>query len=151
MDTQLFDDFPVLESALALELGLTKEAMRDLRKKHLAAGEFALGRRGMCFTHAAANRLRAALGVSEKKAPAEKETPAPSVVSTTVVTLYIKAKPMNKRIVLACADEALMGEVVRVRVRSSENFIKGMEIHALHDTGTLYSLVGRCPRFRGRF
>lgn len=150
MDTHLFDEFTVPESDLARELGLTKEAMRDLRKKHLAGGEFALDRKGrMCFTPAAADRLRAVLGVSEKKGPG-----GPTLVdadATGPVTLYVKAKPMNRRIVLACSDQALEGEEVRVRVRSNENFIKGMEIHALHDAGTLYTLVGRCPRTRGRF
>ncbi|XHR29882.1 MAG: hypothetical protein ACFUZC_04875 [Chthoniobacteraceae bacterium] len=151
----------ILESDLARELGLKKDEIRDLRKKHLAAGDFSFSKSGITILEAAANRIRAAFGAAKKEGgelPLIASTPPPSekkggpeMASREPVTLWVKRCPLNIHIVECCLNKELAGDVVRVRVRSSANFIPKMEIRALHESGTLYSLVGRCPRYRGRF
>ena len=149
----------VLELDLARELGLSKEGIRELRKKHLEPGEFALGKNGMCLSEAGADKLRMALGAPEKKcAPVleveKKGAPASASSgegSSDEVALWVRSCPINKRIVLACLKADLSGPVVRVVVKSNVNFIPKMEIKGRLTAETLYHLVGRCPRFRGRF
>jgi hypothetical protein len=41
--------------------------------------------------------------------------------------------------------------LVRVRVRNTEKFVIGMEMNARHVQADLWELVGRGPRFRGRW
>lgn len=180
----------ILEADLARELGLSKEAIRDLRKQQLEAGEFEIGRRGTCLTAAAAVKLRRAAGAPEKKGGAELglgsgeegdgtnrthgtdgtngdlKKNGPEKKGGAVVpgdarelpwseraeeTLYVRRCTANVRIVEACRDRELTGEVLRVRVKSNVNFTPRMELKVKQEAGSLYALVGRCPRWRGRY
>jgi DNA-directed RNA polymerase beta subunit len=78
----------------------------------------------------------AAAAVDEKKAaaPAEQE-------------LTVQALTRNGQIVMATRGE----ELVRVRVRESRHFVAGMKMTCRHLQADLWELVGRCPRFRGRW
>ena len=40
---------------------------------------------------------------------------------------------------------------VRVRVRNNKNFVRGMEIPCRQIQGEVWELIGRCPRFRGKW
>ena len=144
----------VVEADLARELGLSKEAIRELRKQHLLAGEFELGRTGTCLTPAAADRLRLACGSPEKKEAENFEKKGgPDLAGDLrpVVTLYVKRCPVNRKIVEACLKADLTGDVVRVRVNTNVNFIPRMEMKARREAWSMYVLVGRCPRYRGRY
>jgi len=154
-------DHTIVEADFARALGLAKEDIRELRKRHLMPGEFELGRRGMCLTPAAAEKLRLACGAPEmaliapeKKGPEKKEGGADMALpwdQRPVVTLYVQRCPANSRIVEACLEPDLSGDVVRVRVKANVNFIPRMALKAKQEAQSLYVLVGRCPRFRGRY
>jgi hypothetical protein len=167
-------DQTILEKDLARELGLTQDELRELRRKHLGGGDFGPSKHGMWISQAGADRIRTALGVFEKKggcelpldgpasspgmteADFEKKGAAASGAATSapagaVTALWVKSCPMNRRLVLACLNRELTGDVMRVRVRSSENFTPRMEIKARLESGSLYRLEGRCPRTKGRF
>lgn len=67
------------------------------------------------------------------------------------VTLVVTSKrpPRNSHIV-----EAKLGEqLVRVRVKDNANFLPGMEIRARQDEdyADMFVLVGRTPRYKGRW
>lgn len=65
--------------------------------------------------------------------------------------MVVISKPMNTKIVL-CKKIVAAGPVLeRVRVQASANFLPGMKLTALHEQGTVWTLVGRCPRWRGRW
>lgn len=82
----------------------------------------------------------------------------PPVVVSGPVSLRVVQVPVNPRLVL-CVPTTLQGmpqagaERVRVKVRSNVNFIPGMLLKAEAIAGLpgMFSLVGACPRFRGRF
>jgi hypothetical protein len=68
--------------------------------------------------------------------------------------LICTATPRNRRIVAAVRKNAPAGaaaEVVWVRVRDSSNFRAGMALRARAIGGNLHELVGRCPRYPGKF
>lgn len=70
-----------------------------------------------------------------------------SVIVPAVVTRFF----MNKRILEAEILKNGKMERVRVRVKSSENFVRKMKIKIRPRSATMYELVGRCPRYRGRW
>jgi len=59
----------------------------------------------------------------------------------------VMARP-SRAIPRACIDEKGM---VRVRVRNNEKFTHGMEMQCRHLQKDLWELIGRCPRYRGRW
>lgn len=74
----------------------------------------------------------------------------------TVGRLKVVRRVLNPRIVMASPLGDLMGDgrgaaIVRVRVRSSANFVVGMVLQAQQVKGDLWELCGRCPRWRGRW
>jgi hypothetical protein len=63
------------------------------------------------------------------------------------VDLIVKRLFPNRRLL-----EAYNGDqVVRVRVRDNANFRPKMPLKAKHAGGEFYELLGRCPRFPGRY
>lgn len=68
--------------------------------------------------------------------------------SSKPVPLTVSARCLNPRLIIATANN---GDLVRVRVRDSQNFQKGMSLTAKQIQADLYELVGRCPRFKGRW
>lgn len=94
--------------------------------------------------------------------PTEKTRPGPitaanrllppaSRVSGELCFLFAWHRPINTNILearLNAADQSREG-VVRVRVRSNENFMRGQELLARWIDADLYELVGHCPRHRG--
>jgi hypothetical protein len=61
----------------------------------------------------------------------------------------VKAKkiPLNPRLVFG----EWMGEPVRVRVPDSKKFVPGMQMRCRKIEGDLYELVGRGPRYKGKW
>lgn len=58
-----------------------------------------------------------------------------------------KKIPMNPRLVLG----EWMGQAVRVRVHDSRKFVPGMKLKCRLVEGDVMALVGRGPRFKGRW
>lgn len=81
-------------------------------------------------------------GKSEKIA-----TPVPPPAAGEVRTLVAVAKVRNKRILKARDQD----RVAWVRVRDSKNFRAGMELQAKFISGEQWELIGRCPRWNGKF
>jgi hypothetical protein len=68
-----------------------------------------------------------------------------SVVEEARVTrFFLNPKVLEARLEKSSAP-------VRVRVKSSVNFVRGMLIKVRPLDAHLWELVGRCPRFRGKF
>jgi len=77
-------------------------------------------------------------------------------------TLKVLALTRNKQIVTALFTEeelkpkgsTFQGDrpgIARVRVRDSKNFVPGMTMLCRHLQRDLWELIGRCPRFKGRW
>jgi hypothetical protein len=76
------------------------------------------------------------------------------LMAPTLKRMRVQAIPRNPKLVLAVpADEKNGGpeHVVRVRVRSNQNFLPGMELNARMESEEQGVLEGRCPRYRGRY
>jgi len=71
------------------------------------------------------------------------EPPGPGEVVATVTR-----QVPNKHLVMARLAD---GGEIRVWVKTNKNFTPGMTLRATQRVGSLYDLVGNCPRFRGRF
>jgi hypothetical protein len=63
------------------------------------------------------------------------------------VEVRVKKVPMNPRIVVGLLD----GVEVRVRVRDSRKFVPGMLMKCVGVDEGVFELVGRGPRFKGRW
>ena len=48
-------------------------------------------------------------------------------------------------------DTSAWGGVLTVRVKNNENFIKGMTLPAIHQTGRVWALARKLPRRRGHW
>ena len=68
----------------------------------------------------------------------------PLMLSDGVQTLILFKKYRNKHIVGA----HLEGQLVRVQVKNSQNFKRGMELPCVHVEQDLWKFVGRAPRGR---
>ena len=68
-------------------------------------------------------------------------------VAGEIRTLVAVAKVRNKRILRARDQD----RVAWVRVKDSKNFRPNMELQAKFISGEQWELVGRCPRFNGKF
>jgi hypothetical protein len=78
----------------------------------------------------------------------ESFTEAIEYTSSQPVPLTVSNRCINPKLIIATANN---GDLVRVRVRDNQNFQKGMKVNAKQIQADLYELVGRCPRFKGRW
>jgi hypothetical protein len=97
--------------------------------------------------------LRALLGCPESpeegKARLSQSVREPEPISLLITSIR---PPKNPHIIEAVRKDN-GGESVRVRVRNNQNFLPGMEIRARpsEEYPDVYVLVGRTPRYRGRW
>jgi hypothetical protein len=109
-------------------------------------------RKQMMITEAGYVALRGLLGCpespNEEKARVSYCVREPEPISLIITSLR---PPKNPHIIEAVPKEG--GEPVRVRVRDNSNFMPGMEIRARQDEQypDVFVLVGRTPRYRGRW
>ena len=138
------------EGQVAIYLGVSRAWLRKARFDVPGAPE-ALRRVGKTFywSPAGVNTLRRqVLGESldspapEKTQAADNET-TPEPERCKVLRLF-----PNRHLLLA---EDAHGSSVRVRVSDSSNFMPKMVIKARQIERDLYELVGRAPRYRGRW
>jgi hypothetical protein len=146
------------ESKLSHVLGPSRNELRRLRGIHLQEGlDWLVDKRRVVWTLSGVEKIRAVLTL-----PPEKTAPAPASALTPAlpepVTLLVwNPRVTNNRIVMAYApgtDPQDKNNLLRVRVRSSENFMRfvngePMKLKARHIQADLYELVGRCPRRKG--
>ena len=144
--------FDVFEARVAAECGISRDLASDLRRKHLIEGEdFAYVRKRVMYTGAGVAKLQAALSLEadDIKAPAPDTAKQPEAVKLVVWRTFPTG---NTKILEAYApgkDPLDRGNIFRVQVRSSANYIKGMELPAIHEHDDVYRCARPDPRWRG--
>lgn len=149
-------EFTTKESTLARTMGIPRGALRTARAKLLEGTDWKLIQNTVLYSENGMKRLERVLtGQSmspgaEKKGMAAKEPSKPLVEPPATPEEkkgVVTALTRNRQILMAEID----GETCRVRVRSSENFVAGMQLTVQHIDEDLYEFTGRCPRSRGRW
>lgn len=106
-------------------------------------------------------------GASEQEAKPEDETEkllaAMAHPSEIVELEAVRVNLLNRQLILCClpgtpaAERQNVADLLRVRVRDAENFVvrdnhgRPFMVPARCIQGTLYELVGRCPRQKGKW
>jgi hypothetical protein len=127
-----------LEKDLATELGVDREILKDWRKKGLQGWE----KKGNAIVwssdgeHEIRNRIQREICVKDLGEP----LPVPELQELKITKL-----PFNPKLVVC-------GETY-VRVHNNRNFLIGMTVNARPpaDGGRVWVMVGRCPRWRGKY
>lgn len=148
----------ISEHDLARELGVSRDLVRKARRS--LDIPLQMDGKTAVLPDTEAERVRSHLGAppTEKDAPClcgasalapvvTDSAPAAPPPGQEVVTLRVHRIVQNPHIILATDGLCIL----RVRVRSSANFIVGMEIPARRIQGDLYELARPCPRARGRW
>lgn len=156
------------EERLAARLGVSRELLRTFRDENLTEGQqWTMAGREVAYSEAGVRMLLTHLGarLREKRpqgpggltiqglleeARLEDATEAvdeKKAAGPVEDELTVQALTRNGQIVMATRGE----ELVRVRVRESRHFVPGMRMTCRHLQADLWELVGRCPRFRGRW
>ncbi len=162
--------FTVWQSHLASRLGLSIEEIR-LAKKGLVEGtDWALVGNRIKFTEKGAQEVAAVLGCSIPPAPkllgfgavpveipalpSDSEPPKKNHANGAASFLVIR-KTANPHILEAYpegSDPAVRANQVRIRVKDSQNFTRGMKISARPCLAAgLYEFTGRVPRWPGKY
>ena len=151
MIKQSMGDWARQEEAFAVALGLKREKLSSLRKEHLKEGEH-WGRLKGRITYRVGGEVKMRgvvallLGIEEKEDVVDEEIGREEPEEMEVVRVF----PINRRLV---EWERVTGEKVRVTVGDNVNFLKGMVLKARPPwgSGRLWVMVGRKPRWRGRW
>lgn len=127
-----------LENELAEELGLERKIISRMRKN----GEIEATKVGnrVAYSEEQEHKLRNL--IQKEMMVQELGDPQPAKTEQELVITQI---PRNPRLVV-CNE-------IYVRVRSNENFLRGMKVKArppLEDNG-VWVMIGRCPRWRGKY
>lgn len=147
--------FVHLENEVATRLGVNRPVLRALRGSLLVEGvDFGFEKNRAAFSDAGLVKLEAHFKLKLPAQPLPQSAPEP-------VTLCVwNHRLKNRRIVeayLPGTNPQRRENIVRVRVRSAENFRKTgpdgkpMELLARHVQADLYELLGAVPRRPGRW
>jgi len=150
--------FYIREASLVGRLNISRTDLLAIRNRLLTEGQHyaRVGRRVMLSDEGfalVAKSLEMTPAEAHKAAPAgdPKNEKKPAGAAYTHDVMVYKVSPratFNPHIVLAVN---LVGQLVRVRVKSKTNFRPGMPIKCMQVQGDLYDLVGNCPRFPGKY
>lgn len=174
------EGFPFSEKKVRAALGVSRDEVRALRTSRLTEGvHFARGKQmSVWLNQSGVDALMPPAAQSsaqppetrsgpnaddsgaKKPAPGETpkdpntQTPKPEAEVVTLRVVHCSLK--NPHLLLACADKEdpdRPEKTVRVRVRSTANFTRRMEIPATLVAGysDLYDLACRCPRQKGKW
>lgn len=128
------------EIELADELGVERSVLKEFRREGLE-GWVKGGKVGnwVSWTEEGETRVRDRL----KQEMDIEELPDPVPVPSPSEFIITKI-PLNSRLVI-CGD-------VYVKVKDNKNFLKGMKLSARPPVeGRSWVMVGRCPRYRGKY
>ena len=125
------------EKDLAEELGIERELLKDFRKEGMQGwvkdGNWVVWTKE--GEHSVRNAIQKKMCIEELDEP----EPEPIIREFTVTKI-----PLNRRLVI-CGDTYVM-------VTDNKNFMKGMKLNARPPReGRSWVLVGRCPRWRGKY
>lgn len=130
------------ENDLAKELGVNRNILKKMRKDGTIATSSWVKVSNQIVYHEEGEDevreiLKSQLSADELSAP----LPPPDEPKEMVITKL----PLNPRMVI-CGD-------VRVKVRENKNFLIGMKVNARPsmDNEQVWVMIGRCPRWRGRY
>ena len=171
--------FPFMENHVRARLGIGKDEIRSLRQQHLVENtDWLLKKKRIWLAALGVEKLCAAKGLEPKFASPNAQTAnavdagaipaAPPTGPIPKKNAALKAKPaepiklivvqrcVNPHMIQACdpKDDPIMPKkMVRVRVRSNENFTRHMEIPAVLVAGytDLYDLARACPKKKGKW
>lgn len=127
------------EKDLAEELGVDRNILRAWRTEG-EVDDWEKRGNSICYNsdgeHKVRNLLQKQICVEELSAPLDPEEPQ---------DMKITKIPLNPNLVI-CGDQY-------VRVKSNKNFLTGMSVKARPPAtgGRVWVMLGRCPRWRGRY
>lgn len=125
---------------------------------HLVQGvDWVVEKRRVVWALSGVEKIRALLTLPPEKNASAPVSAVPAGLPVAVELLVYNPRLTNKRMILCYrpeTDPAKPENIVRVRVRSSENFVRlvhgrPMVIKARHIQADLYELAGQCPRRKG--
>lgn len=145
------------QKTLVREFGLNRNQFAALRDEHLPKSEIKKAGREIHITQKGVEMLRAAIKMtpdddlslsgSGGQDNLEKTHGGGIVQDPEWHQFTVHNVTTNPHIILAHDGKRL----VRIRVRHNRHWRRGMPIRATHLAGDLYELVGRSPRYDGRF
>lgn len=146
------DDWTREESAFAVVLGLKRPQLRALRQKHLVKGiDWAMRGGKVTYYLRGEEKVRVVvssiIGVDEGDFEVDESLGLEDRSERMEVRQVF---PINRRLVECRLSN---GDGVRVNVGDNANFVVGMELKARPHwgAGRLWVLVGRRPRWRGKW
>jgi hypothetical protein len=157
-------DFPFAEKNVRQKIGLPKDDLRALRRAHLTAADFTIHKKALYLTRGAVEKLFTAAAQLPAKSRCARSEDDPGAVKTAPAKktaevetlLVVRTDLKNPHLLLACPkgdDPDRPEKPLRVRVRSTVNFIRRMEIPAILVDGytDLYDLARSAPRKKGKW
>jgi len=157
-DPQAPEGFPFEEKRVRYGLGLNKNEAREIRKRLLSEGDFAIYKKRLYLSQGALEKMRSAVQPkTDGSSPGSiVREPEPLKAALPETLRVVNPNLKNPHMILACAAEDRVDQPqrpLRVRVRSQAHFVTGMEIPAIQVAGSLdlYDLARACPRKRGRW
>jgi hypothetical protein len=155
-------EFDRVEAHVAGALGISRDHIRYLRKTFLKEGEhWAYVKKRVMLSASALSILAQKKALPYPTTEFSEKAQGEAVAAQRLLlpapfkgTLVAWSSPKNTRILLAYfpgTDPNNRLNLVRVRVRDNQNFVRGMEFKARHINEDLYDLEGSCPRWRGKF
>lgn len=140
------EKFPVTQQTLLRKIGVGSSQLKAVRtQKFLQGIDWTIDKKVVRWTAQAA--LRAAEILTGVTQP-EKENAAPVNVEPSHELVTVTRWRIPNRFLIECAFAN--GVRFYLRVNNNTNFREGMTVHAHLDSDG-WTLVGRCPRFPGRW
>jgi hypothetical protein len=142
--------FPVSEVGLAKTLGVDRSVLKSIRKNLKKGVDWETVGKQVLWSQASALALAERLTATQG-GETEKNALLAQLVNGEVAafaTLKVVKLLVNPHMVLAAQKN---GEVVNVNVVHSRNFKRGMEFRAEQGADGHWRLVGRTPRYPGRW
>ena len=128
------------ESRIAKELGINRVVLKQWRDSGLISGWERNGNK-IAYNEQGEADVREKVRLELEAKDLGSTPPPPDEPREMVITKL----PLNPRMVI-CGD-------IRVKVRENKNFLIGMKVNARPsiDNNQVWVMVGRCPRWRGRY
>lgn len=119
----------------ATHFGVNRRVLREHRKELAEGEDWTMEENAVTYTPTGLERLQGLLCLGEVSPPPLEE-------------LTVVNRARNPRLVFA---RRANGDLVRLRVRSNENFLPGMRAQGQHEAADVWTLAQRLPRWRGRW
>lgn len=130
------------ENHLAKELGINRNILKKMRKEgRIATSSWEKVSNQIVYHEEGENEVREILKAELSTNQLSDPLPPPEEPREMVITKL----PLNPRMVI-CGD-------IRVKVRENKNFLIGMRVNARPSTDNkqVWVMIGRCPRWRGKY